>query len=695
VSTLDSAATGIARERLGLMSARQWALPTVLSVGLVAWGLFLAHRAYDLDSPGAAFYRAFDRPFYTDMVTKLPAGLDHLAMLGACLAATTGLGAVLLRALRTPWNDAVERWFYAIAAGMTVGSFAAIGLGFAGLLQRPVFFGIGGVGMTCFAVEALLALRRLVATGRITVPRPSALNLFLVLLLAVFAYTALLFALTPVVQYDARWYHLAVPQHFARAGRIYDIVRITRISGAGLTPYEEMLYTGILVVSGQVTAKLLNWVLAVLTALLLVYFAREHLRSVRAGLLAGLIFLSTPVVVWAAATADNDLPLPFLTLLSMHAFLRWRTLRDRRWLALAAGCAGYSMGVKIFGLLTVALLSAAVAWVTLIERREGLGQLAGRAALMVGVTVTVSLPWLIYAYRLTGDPVFPYLDALFPTPFWTAATTTAGAGFIHSYGSDPTVRGLILLPWSLFMHGERYRGILGPLFLALAPMALLALRGRGNIVLHFVAIFTTLWTVGWFTTHLLEDRYLAAVLPLLALLVAAGIVMPDVPLPGRRLITSTALVIALLGVAVSNQLTVPATVHATDANVDGRAYADWAYLYSGKPADAVFYNPTLAWMNRYLDPRTDKVYDGVWYISGYLYSDIEMFNGAGSDGPEYLGQWKLTDNNALSLLRANHITYLLLYDKSAHDVLASPLGPHLREVHVPGENLRLFHIEPE
>src|SRR5262249_15894632 len=90
VSTLDSAATGIARERLGLIGARKGVLPTVISGGLVGWGLFLAHGTYDLDSPGAAFYRAFDRPFYTDMVTKLPAGLDHLAMLGACVAATTG-----------------------------------------------------------------------------------------------------------------------------------------------------------------------------------------------------------------------------------------------------------------------------------------------------------------------------------------------------------------------------------------------------------------------------------------------------------------------------------------------------------------------------------------------------------------------------------------------------------------------------
>src|SRR5262249_4134733 len=158
----------------------------------------------------------------------------------------------------------------------------------------------------------------------------------------------------------ARWYHLAVPQHFARAGRIYDIVRTTRIAGAGLTPYEEMLYTGILVVSGQVTAKLLNWALAVLTALLLAYFARQHLHSVRTGLLPGLIFLSPPVVVWPAATADNALPLPFFTLLSVHAFLRWRTLRDPRWLSLAAACAGYSIGVKIFGIFTLTLLSAGV-----------------------------------------------------------------------------------------------------------------------------------------------------------------------------------------------------------------------------------------------------------------------------------------------------------------------------------------------
>jgi hypothetical protein len=673
-----------------------WLVPAALSAGLMTWGLFLASRAYDPSAYGAQFWMTYDHLYYLDILTRLPAGMDSLAVLGLVLAGATGLGALALRPLSMAWEGEADRWFFAVAAGMALVSFATVGLGFAGLLRFPVYAALLGLGLSCFVVEAGLAARRAAGSGRLVLRRPATLNIVLVGLLVAFAYTALLFALTPVVQYDARWYHLAVPRHFTLAGRIYDIVRSTRIAGAGLTPYEEMLYTAILTVSGQVTAKLLNWALAVLTALLLVHVAAVHLRSVRTGLLAALVFLSTPLLVWSAATADNDLPLPFLTLLTVHAFLRWRAGASPRWLVLAALSAGYSIGVKVFGVFTVGLLLGGVAWVTLVERREGVRPLAKRAAALAAIALAMCLPWMAYAYVLTGDPVFPYLGSLFPTPYWGPATTAWVLAFIHSFGPDPSVRGLLLLPWYLAMHGERFRGVLGPVYLAVAPLALALLARRSNGVLRLVAVFTAIWVVGWFATGLLEDRYLEAVLPLLALLLAAGVVMPPLgSQSGRLVLSGVGVAIALAGVAMSNQLLVPITAHAADQNVDGRAIADWDYLYRGKPIDAVGDNATIDWLNHHLDRRTDKVYDGVLLDSEYLYSDIELYNGADWNSPAWLGQWRLTDPDGLSHLRTEHITYVLVAATDGPATLASPLGRHLREVQQPNGDMRLFHVEPD
>ena len=107
------------------------------------------------------------------------------------------------------------------------------------------------------------------------------LDVVLVLLIAGLLYLALLGALMPEVQFDARWYHLGSAAHYVEVGHFYNIVAATHDPAMGLNPYQEIAYTGFYALSGSHGAKVFAFWDAPLICAAMVAFARAHLNSTR------------------------------------------------------------------------------------------------------------------------------------------------------------------------------------------------------------------------------------------------------------------------------------------------------------------------------------------------------------------------------------------------------------------------------
>ncbi len=86
-------------------------------------------------------------------------------------------------------------------------------------------------------------------------------------------------------------------------------------------------------------------------------FGRRHLTA-QIGLLAALLFASTPLVLWEAGTAYADLAPTFFGTLTLLAVANGMAGRDERWLRLGAVLMGLTLSTKATSLTTLALLAA-------------------------------------------------------------------------------------------------------------------------------------------------------------------------------------------------------------------------------------------------------------------------------------------------------------------------------------------------
>jgi hypothetical protein len=670
-------------------------LQVLLALGLIVFFLLVARLVYDFSNPASLEVLRGERSYLADMVSRLPRGIHLVALVLGVTLCLEGPGALVLRPLRIAWHDEIERLLFAIGAGMAVATPCLLALGWLELIRpRPLLEAIGVAALLTVVDLSLRAPRWLAGARQAAASvewRPWRTLGWAVLTLAILGslYVAMLGALSPEVQFDAVYHHLGDAAHYAEHGGLFPIVRVTRISNSANQLYQDLFYMLLIPLVGLIGAKVLHWVDAVLSVVALVYFCRIWFRSLSVGLLAGLLFIALPVVAWSSSTASNDLPTAFLTLLTVHAFLRWHRNGSRAWLGLAAASAGYGIGFKITNLITPALLVPGVlgasllpvaSWRAAVTR---LGTAVSRTAATVGVILVMGVPWYIWAYVQTGDPVFPFLNGLFRSPYWGPFASHYVEDSYSLYGQHHTLLALIRLPWDLAVNSYQYRSVIGPIFLVLLPLMVLSLavlRGRVRTLYALLAAFAAGSVLLWYASGALEVRYMYGGVAVGCVVLAVALL--NVPWPGwsGRFLRATALTLAGVMMVLNCQFLVALQPVSISPSIAGRASVDLAYLYRGAPAPRVG-GQMLAYINNHLT-RRDKVYVRTPLLYSYLYSKVEFFNGEGADSPVNLHQWSLRDPDALSHLRRNHIDYVVVGSATASFLLErTELGHHLRVVH--------------
>ena len=216
-----------------------------------------------------------------------------------------------------------------------------------------------------------------------------------------------------------------------------------------------------------------------------------------------LLLFSSPLLVSIGTSAYSDTPLIWLGSLSF--FL---AARGGRGGLMAAGLAlGLACSVKYAAFPLVVAAAAWLGWKALGGRGSTRRTRIRSLALLPVAAVAVLAPWLAWNVLATGNPVHPFLGALFP---WALKP----ASFAAELGAGVFRRGWALVlasPWNAYVRSGAFL-FLSPWFVVAAPRLLFARRsapGGGGI---WLGAFLVAWSV-----FMADERFALPALPVLVI----------------------------------------------------------------------------------------------------------------------------------------------------------------------------------
>ena len=298
-------------------------------------------------------------------------------------------------------------------------------------------------------------------------------------------------ALKPEISADGLSMHLALPAAVARHGVwAFD----HRAEAWSLMPAgADALFTGVYLLGGEYAAKLVNFASLALTAFLVADTARRWAGPSRA-LLCAALFVSTPLVLLVTGSLFVENIWAALVLASVVALIDARH-------GVSAALAALAVTVKLIAAAFAApLLALAFVW-------------AGPRRWRVAALGLLALTPYLFAYAKSGNPVFPFLNAVFRSPdYYSAANFTDGrfAGVSWATAYDLTFRS------ARYIEGEGGAAGFQYLWLVL-PAALLARKREQWAIATVAGVGTALVLVA--APNL---RYLYGAMPLASVMLAWG-----------------------------------------------------------------------------------------------------------------------------------------------------------------------------
>jgi 4-amino-4-deoxy-L-arabinose transferase-like glycosyltransferase len=449
------------------------------------------------------------------------AGINALIITALMLLAALRLGRVMISRLAGQGSsDPWESLLFSLGLGLGVISVATFLLGAVGLLYRPIFLAAFLLALAVSIpglVKDFRSLRRRVA------PRSSSWLSYPVsgLLIGV-SVVCLLAALAPETGFDALNYHLGTPRLYLVNHRI---VETTNLAGYSHPLAIDMLYMFAWLVHSALAAKLVHLAFGLLTAAGCWIFCRRYAVP-GSGLLAALLFLASPIVMYLCQSAYVDLGLAFFGLLAVFAVFRWLESGARSWILLAGVYSGLSLGAKYMGLAVVVVALA----IGLVELSAGKGRsrMAADLCLYVAVTGLVFAPWIIKNWITAGNPFAPALANLIPTRGFTSPDYDRLVQLTRSWhGYSGALLDWILTPWRQTFRPDIFHGSPGLAYLTLFPIAVvLSWRDRWmRLMAVCVAVGYGFLLLGTATT-----RFFVLVFPWISILIAGALW----PRAGRR-----------------------------------------------------------------------------------------------------------------------------------------------------------------
>jgi hypothetical protein len=313
----------------------------------------------------------------------------------------------------------------------------------------------------------------------------------------------LLVALKPEISSDGLSMHLALPAAVADQSlwgfdHSHTIWSLMPAGG-------EALYTGVYLLGGEAAAKLLNFAFLAIIARLLFEAARRW--GGNTAVWGAALFASTPLVQLVTGSLFVENVWAALILGAVLALVRYEDSGDAGDLSVTGALAGAAVAVKLIAVAFVVPL--AVLFLLALGRRRAWQ--AGLAA--AGVALLLAVPPYLFAYAKSGNPIFPFANAVFRSPDYASEKSFADPRYAELHPSWTA-------PYELTFRSARYvegqGGAAGfQYFLLFLPAVLLARRRDQAILVTVGVAGTAIVLLG--APNL---RYLYGAMPLASVVIA-------------------------------------------------------------------------------------------------------------------------------------------------------------------------------
>lgn len=374
---------------------------------------------------------------------------------------------------------------FTLAFILGIASYAILALGLASLFNNNIlrYFVLGFLLVIIFWLAKKLAQLKRIKVGRLEILILIFLGLqILVNLPAVFG---------PELAFDALWYHLTLPKiYLQRETLVFIPGGLLYYSGS--PQFMEMLYVLALSVGGLTLAKWLHFLFGLLSVWAIYSLARKFLPRFYCWLIC-LIFYTQLAVSWVTASAYTDMALVFFQTLGLLAVINWlENPKKKSWLIEAGFLFGLGMAVK----LTAGWAALALLIIFIYKKVKKTDILM----FLTGCLVPL-LPWFVYAYKNTGNFLYPYFTD------WFFHSQSAGASLSGWFLS----RHPLALIQAIIAFSFTKSDILSPLILICLPLFVLAIFKRQKNILLF---FLGLNFLFWFLTPLNYNRFALFLVPI-------------------------------------------------------------------------------------------------------------------------------------------------------------------------------------
>ncbi len=350
-----------------------------------------------------------------------------------------------------------------------------------------------------------------------------------------FALMFLLGGMLPPVEFDVREYHLQAAKEFYQQGQITFLphnVYANMPLGASMWSLAAMEILGDWWL-GALVGKTIVALLAPLTALGL-FAAGRRLAGTTSGVIAALVYLSTPWIYRVSTDGQIDAVVGFYLFLAVYATLLWSrdsNGSDRR-LLLAGYLAGGSVACKYPPMLFVVI--PLTGWILVRRWRQiqdnqrptqdessdasphkpDWQRLAVPCGLFLLAVLLGSGLWFAKNWMLAGNPTYPLLYEVFSGQSWTAAQN---AQWNHVHRPHDFSLWLLVKDLARVVLTSEW---LSPLLFPLAVLSLATTKHR-RLALGLWLYFGFVVATWWLLTHRI-DRFWIPALSIVALLAGLG-----------------------------------------------------------------------------------------------------------------------------------------------------------------------------
>ncbi len=318
-----------------------------------------------------------------------------------------------------------------------------------------------------------------------------------------------LVALKPEVGADALAMHLVIPSWVAQH-HVWPF-DFRHLVWSLMPMNADWSFTAVYMLGGEHAARLLNFCLLAVVAALLNSVARRWLSAGTAWLVTAL-FLSSPVaqLVTGSLFAENFWAAMLFG--SALAVWKYKETGTGAYLVLAAMTGGTAVASKYAAMTYVVALACFGAAAARRRRHARIVWLALACLLLFAA------PPYITAFVKTGNPVYPFANALFRSPFYDTSVSLSDARFRATPGWTTLYDATFYS--SRYLEGQN--GALGFHYLLLLPLSVL-LVGRRWPYAGWVAGATAAVGLAATFTYQANLRYAYAAFPLLMVFAAAAL----------------------------------------------------------------------------------------------------------------------------------------------------------------------------